>query len=125
NGEFPLGISLEYAGYLWAKNGAPVKVVYPKDGTIPQMEGVAIIKGGPDTEAAKKFVDYVTSKDVREKILGFAYRRAARTDLDLAHLPGGMPQLSALKILDYDEDAWVAKRAETMKKIQEIVRKTR
>jgi iron(III) transport system substrate-binding protein len=89
------------------------------------MEGVAIIKGGPNTEAAKKFVDYVTGKDVREKILGFAYRRAARTDLDLAHLPGGMPQLSALKILDYDEDAWVAKRAETMKKIQGIVRKTR
>ncbi|HLH93464.1 MAG TPA: extracellular solute-binding protein [Xanthobacteraceae bacterium] len=125
NGEFPLGISLEYAGYLWQKNGAPVKVVYPKDGTIPQMEGVAIIKGGPNTEAAKKFVDYITRKDVREAILGFAYRRAARTDLDLAKLPGGMPQLSALKVLTYDEDEWVAKRAETMKKIQDIIRKTR
>jgi iron(III) transport system substrate-binding protein len=125
NGEFALGISLEYAGYLWAKNGAPVKVVYPKDGTIPQMEGVAIIKSGPNAEAAKKFVDYVTRKDVREKILGFAFRRAARTDLDLPRLPGGMPQLSALKILDYDEDAWVAKRADTMKKIQDIIRRTR
>jgi len=125
NGEFPLGISLEYAGYLWAKNGAPVKVVYPKDGTIPQMEGVAIIRGGPNAEAAKKFVDYITRKDVREAILGFAFRRAARTDLDLAKLPGGMPQLSALKILDYDEDAWVAKRVETMKRIQDIIRRTR
>ena len=26
NGEYGLGISLEYAGYLWANNGAPVKV---------------------------------------------------------------------------------------------------
>ena len=53
NGEYPLGISLEYAGYLWASNGAPVKVIYPADGTIAQMEGVAIIKGGPNTENAQ------------------------------------------------------------------------
>src|SRR3954469_13928264 len=33
NGEYPLGISLEYAGPLWADGGAPVKVVYPTDGT--------------------------------------------------------------------------------------------
>ena len=49
NGEYGLGISLEYAGYLWANNGAPVKVVYPADGTIAQMEGVAVIKAGPNT----------------------------------------------------------------------------
>ena len=24
SGEYPLGISLEYAGYMWAHNGAPV-----------------------------------------------------------------------------------------------------
>src|SRR5437588_1011044 len=44
NGEFALGMSLEYAGVQWASNGAPVKVVYPSDGTIAQMEGVGIIK---------------------------------------------------------------------------------
>ena len=125
NGEFPLGMSLEYAGYLWSSNGAPVKVIYPTDGTIAQMEGVAIIKGGPNTENAKKFVDYVTRKDVREAILGFAFRRPARQDLDLSKLPGAMPQLSAIKILDYDEDRWVEKRAETAQKIQDIIRRTR
>ena len=76
NGEFALGMSLEYAGYQWSSNGAPVKVIYPADGTVAQMEGVAIIKGGPNTENAKKFVDYVTRKDVREAILRFAFRRA-------------------------------------------------
>ena len=29
NGEYPLGISLEYAGPMWAAGGAPVKVIYP------------------------------------------------------------------------------------------------
>jgi iron(III) transport system substrate-binding protein len=125
NGEFALGISLEYAGYLWAKNGAPVKVIYPKDGTMAQMEGVAVIKGGPNPDAAKKFVDFATNKDEDEAILRFAYRRPARQDIDLSKLPGGMPQLSSLKMLDYDEDAWVAARAETAKRIQDIIRRTR
>jgi iron(III) transport system substrate-binding protein len=125
NGEFPLGISLEYAGYQWSSNGAPVKVIYPADGTVAQMEGVAIIKGGPNTENARKFVDYVSRKDVREGILGFAFRRPARQDLDLSKLPGAMPQLADVKLVDYDEDAWVEKRAETAKKIQEIIQRTR
>src|SRR5436190_3868998 len=125
NGEFALGMSLEYAGYQWSSNGAPVKVIYPADGTVAQMEGVAIIKGGPNTENAKQFVDYVSRKDVREAILKFAFRRPARQDLDLSKLPGAMPQLADVKIVDYDEDAWVEKRAETAKKIQEIIQRTR
>src|SRR6476620_3490177 len=125
NGEFPLGMSLEYAGYQWSSNGAPVKVIYPADGTIAQMEGVAIIKGGPNTENAKQFVDYVSRKDVREAILKFAFRRPARQDLDLSKLPGAMPQLADIKLVDYDEDAWVEKRAETAKRIQDIIRNTR
>jgi iron(III) transport system substrate-binding protein len=125
NGEFALGMSLEYAGYQWSSNGAPVKVIYPADGTVAQMEGVAIIKGGPNTENARQFVDYVTRKDVREQILRFAFRRPARQDLDLSKLPGAMPQLSDVKLVDYDEDAWVEKRAETARKIQDIIQRTR
>jgi iron(III) transport system substrate-binding protein len=125
SGEFALGMSLEYAGYQWSSNGAPVKVIYPTDGTIAQMEGVAVIKGGPNTENARQFTDYVSRKDVREKILGFAFRRAARQDLDLSKLPGQMPQLNDVKLVDYDEDAWVEKRVETAQKIQDIIRRTR
>jgi len=125
NGEFPLGMSLEYAGYQWSSNGAPVKVIYPQDGTVAQMEGVAVIKGGPNAESAKQFVDYVSRKDVREAILGFAFRRPARQDLDLSKLPGQMPQLKDVKLVDYDEDAWVEKRVATAQKIQDIIRRTR
>jgi iron(III) transport system substrate-binding protein len=125
NGEFGLGMSLEYAGYQWSSNGAPVKVIYPQDGTVAQMEGVAIVRGGPNTEAAKQFVDYVTRKDVREAILGFAFRRPARQDLDLSKLPGSMPRLEKVKLVDYDEDGWAEKRAETAQKIQTMIRNTR
>jgi len=125
NGEYPLGISLEYAGYLWAHNGAPIKVIYPSDGTVPMMEGCAVIKGGPDGEAARKFVDWINRKDVREMILKSFFRRPARGDLDLAHLPGNMPALSSLKIIKYDEEGWTAKRKETLDKIRDMIQETR
>jgi iron(III) transport system substrate-binding protein len=125
SGEFPLGMSLEYAGLQWAAGGAPVKVIYPKDGTVAQMEGVGIIKGGPHAEAAKQFVDFVTRKEVRESIIRKFFRRAARQDLDLTKLPGEMPALKDVKLLNYDEAGWTQKRAESLQKIQDIVRSTR
>jgi iron(III) transport system substrate-binding protein len=125
NGEYPLGVSLEYAGYLWASNGAPVKVIYPSEGTAAQMEGCAIIKGGPNTEAAKAFVDFINQKDTRELILSKTFRRPARQDLDLSKLPGNMPPLSAIKIAKYDEEAWTKARPETMQKLQDTIAKTR
>jgi len=125
NGEFPLGMSLEYAGLQWAANGAPVAVIYPQDGTMAQMEGVAVIRGGPNPEAARQFVDFVGRKDVREMILRFAFRRPARQDLGLATLPGQMPPLARVKLADYDDAAWTASRNETLQKILEIIRRTR
>jgi len=125
DGEYPLGASLEYAGYVWASNGAPVKVIYPSDGTATQMEGVAIIKGGPNLEPAKKFVDFVSRKDTREMILAHTFRRPARCDLDLEHLPGGLPPLNKVNVVNYDEKKWTEARPDTMQKIQDIVQKTR
>jgi iron(III) transport system substrate-binding protein len=125
NGEYPIGISLEYAGYIWASNGAPIKTIYPSDGTVVAMEGVAIIKGGPNPESAKVFVDFINRKDTRELIFAKTFRRPARQDLDFAKLPGNMPALSTIKIAPYDEAGWTEKRPATMAKIQEIVEKTR
>jgi iron(III) transport system substrate-binding protein len=124
-GEYALGMSMEYAGYIWASNGAPVKVIYPADGTIVAMEGIAIIKGGPNPESARAFVDFINRKDVRELIFRKTFRRPARQDLDFATLPGNMPPLAAVKLAPYDEAAWTARRSETLQKIQDIIVKTR
>ncbi|MCC7272026.1 MAG: extracellular solute-binding protein, partial [Alphaproteobacteria bacterium] len=124
-GEHALGVSLEYAGYLWAENGAPVKVIYPTDGTYAAMEGVAIIKGGPNTENAKKFVDYINRKDTREMILRKTFRRPARQDIDLSKLPGGMPALSTIRLAPYDEARWTAARTATLAKFKETIVSTR
>jgi iron(III) transport system substrate-binding protein len=125
NGEYPLGISLEYAGPLWASNGAPVKVIYPADGTTASMEGVGIIKGGPNTDNAKVFVDYINRKETREMILKATFRRPTRSDLDLSKLPGGLPALSSVKLVNYDEQKWTDARAKTMEQIKDTLQDSR
>ncbi len=125
NGEYPLGISLEYAGPMWASGGAPVKTIYPNDGTIASMEGIAIIKNGPHPEEARAFIDFVNRKDVREMILKATFRRPTRTDLDLSSLPGGLPPLQQIKLLDYKEDAWTEKRKETLERIKDMIQESR
>ena len=39
--------------------------------------------------------------------------------------PGKMPALTKLKIFPYDEEGWTAKRPETLKRLQELIRQTR
>lgn len=123
-GEYPLGISLEYAGYLWAHNGAPVEVNYPTDGTLALAEGVAIIKGGPNPQAAQKFVDFVNSAALQEQLLRTTFRRPARQDVNLA-AAGGMPPVSKLKLLTYDDQKWDAARRETLEKLKTLIQNTR
>jgi iron(III) transport system substrate-binding protein len=125
NGEYPLGISLEYAGPLWAKGGAPEKVIYPADGTTFSMEGVGIVKGGPNTESAKAFVDYINAKAVREMILKATFRRPTRADVDLTKLPGNMPPMSQVKLTKYDEEGWTAKRTKTLEQIKDVIQESR
>jgi len=125
NGEYALGMSMEYAGYIWASNGAPVKVIYPADGTVVAMEGIAIIKGGPNPESARIFVDFINRKDVRELIFQKTFRRPARQDVDFSKLPGNLPPLSAVKLALYDEQAWTDRRAATLQMIQDLIVTTR
>ncbi len=63
-------------------------------------------------------------KDVREMILKATFRRPTRTDLDLATLPGGLPPISSLKMLSYNEDAWTDKRKETLEKIKDLLQES-
>jgi iron(III) transport system substrate-binding protein len=125
SGEYPLGISLEYAGYLWAHNGAPVKVGYPTEGTAVLAEGAAMIKGAPDQDAARALIDHLASKSTQEMLLKQTFRRPARQDIDLSALPGGMPALSNIKVLPYNDVKWDEARSATLNRLKTVIQDTR
>ena len=108
----------------WASNGAPVKIIYPQTAPSRRWKASPSSRAVRNPEAAKKFVDYITRKDVREEMLKATFRRPARHDLDLSKLPGGMPA-SSIKLIPYDETGWTAKRAESLEKIKDIIQETR
>jgi iron(III) transport system substrate-binding protein len=125
SGEYPLGISLEYAGFLWAQNGAPVKVNYPTEGTAALAEGAGIVKGAPDQDAARALMDYLASKSTQEMLLKATFRRPARQDIDLSRMPEGMPALSKIKVLPYNDVKWDEDRSATLNRIKTIIQNTR
>jgi iron(III) transport system substrate-binding protein len=125
SGEYPLGISLEYAGNLWAQNGAPVQVTYPSDGTAVVPEGIAIIAGAPDPDAARAFIDFVNSKPLQEQLLHATFRRPARQDIDLSSVPGHMPALSAIKLVPYDDVKWDSARRPTLDRLKTMIQDSR
>lgn len=96
-GEFPLGITMEYAAFRYVAGGnKDVKLIYPSDGVISAPEGAAIIKNCKHPEEAQQLVDYLLSKEVEDMIFKTYYRRPARPDAGAIE---GLPATSSLNIL--------------------------
>jgi len=93
----------------------PVGMVYPDQdglGTLLMPNMVAMIKGGPHPEHAKKLVDYLLSAEVEEAL---AFSPAAQMPLDVAvKRPDGMMAIGSIKAMGLD----YKKVAETVEKIQ-------
>ena len=125
NGEYPVGLSLEYAAYEYVHGGALAEIVYPEDGTVVQAEGMGIITGAQHPEASRKFEDFITRKDVREAILKKFFRRPARTDLDFEALGIKLPPLKDIKLASYDFRGWAKDRDAVLQRVQEMILRTR
>jgi iron(III) transport system substrate-binding protein len=62
-GEFVVGISFEYRANTNKAKGAPIDLVFPKEGLGWDLEAFAIHKGTKKLDAAKKLADWASSKD--------------------------------------------------------------
>jgi iron(III) transport system substrate-binding protein len=82
DGEYAVGITYEQAALKYMRAGADLKVVYPIEGTVNFPGPIALVKGGPNPENAKKFIDFVMSEDAQAP-LGELNMRAIRTDIQL------------------------------------------
>ncbi|MCC6195506.1 MAG: extracellular solute-binding protein [Burkholderiales bacterium] len=96
DGETPMGITLEDEALQYRQGGAPIGIGYFSDGTIVTPDGVAQVKGGPNPEGAKKFIDWALSKSTQETLVKQIGRRSVRTDVEG---PGGVPNLDTLKLV--------------------------
>ena len=63
SGEFVMGISFEYRANTVKAKGAPIDLVFPKEGLGWDLEAFAIHKGTKKLDAAKKLGDWAASKN--------------------------------------------------------------
>lgn len=63
SGEFIVGISFEYRANSNKAKGAPIDLVFPKEGLGWDLEAFGIHKGTKKLDAAKKLADWASSKD--------------------------------------------------------------
>ena len=95
-GEYAVGVTIEKSAVLYNDN-PDIGYVYPAaNSAVP--DGVALIKGCPNEENAKLFIDFVTGMDCQKDQNVNWKRRPVRSDL----APEGLCELSTLDLGNYD-----------------------
>ncbi|MEO7055343.1 MAG: extracellular solute-binding protein, partial [Caldimonas sp.] len=104
-GEFPVGLTLEYAAQEYVAGGQKeIKLVYPSEGSYLAPEGMFIVKGAKNLEAAKTLYNGLVSKEVQQELLVKNFRRPTRADIAVSKLTT-LPDLKSIKIFPLDQEA--------------------
>ena len=100
---------------LTAKSrGQPVELAVPTE-TGFEVGAVSLVKGGPNTEAAKVFVDWVLTKPAGELNVKLSNRLSVLKDVTPAP---GAPTLDQVKLVPYDRTWPTANKDRILKKWQ-------
>jgi iron(III) transport system substrate-binding protein len=97
-GEKLYGVIVDYLPIREKAKGAPVDFVFPAEGVTAVTEPVAILRTSKQPEAARKFVDFLLSKEGQELATKQGY---LPMHPDIAP-PAGFPKVSDIKIMAYD-----------------------
>ncbi len=104
-GEYAVGLTIEYAAQEYVAGGQKeIKLVYPSEGSYLAPEGMFILKGAKNLDAAKTFYNILLSKETQQELLVKAFRRPTRTDIPVSKLTS-LPDLKSVKIFPLDQAA--------------------
>ncbi|MCM3342008.1 ABC transporter substrate-binding protein [Paenibacillus sp. MER TA 81-3] len=83
DGEYVVGLTYEDPSNTYVRNGAPVEVVYPKEGAVFLDAASAVIKDAPHMDNAKKFIDFILSQEAQDAFGTQLTNRPLRIDTKL------------------------------------------
>lgn len=84
------------------QKGFPIGYVFPASGTPVITDGIAIVRGGPNEEEAKRFYEFVTTPESLVLAARKYYRIPVRNDIDRTQLPPWMNERVNEMPLDWD-----------------------
>jgi iron(III) transport system substrate-binding protein len=87
-GEFVVGISFDFRGNDVKAKGAPVELVFPKEGLGWDIEAAGIMKNTKKMDASKKLMDWVATREANEAYSkNFAIVAHPAVKPQLPHIP--------------------------------------
>jgi iron(III) transport system substrate-binding protein len=100
-GEIAIGIAFSHD--ILAKGtsqGYPIKGSFPSEGTGYEIGGLALVKGGPEPELGKKFIDWALSKRAQD-LMKVWFRIPLNPQAEIA---AGATKASDVKLINYDDE---------------------
>ena len=116
-GRYTVGLTFEEGGAGYVSKGAPVKLIYMKEGVISTPDVVCIVKGSRHKKASEEYVDFVTGKTAQTVIADSLDRRSVRKDVEAAAY---LPDKEEIHMITADENRVNEKREQWKQRFTEI-----
>ncbi|HZJ09153.1 MAG TPA: ABC transporter substrate-binding protein [Trueperaceae bacterium] len=116
-GEYAIGVAYVHALTRYRVDGFPVSSIVPPD-TAGEVGSVGIIKGGPNPENARRFVDFILSAEAQEAFSAQSYTTPLNP---AAKSPEGAPSVEEFDFIDYDATLAGEQREEVLLRWQQVV----
>ncbi|MCA9765098.1 MAG: extracellular solute-binding protein [Carnobacterium sp.] len=120
DGEMAVGLSYEDPTVKLLNDGANVEIVYPEEGTVFLPASSAIVKDANNIENAKKFIDFIISKETQDTLGTTTTNRPVRQD---AETSDNMKDISDIKVLTENYDYVIEHNDEIVQRYKEIFTK--
>lgn len=117
DGEYAVGLTFEQGAATYVSQGN-IKVVYMNEGVIIRGDGVYITKNCPNLYSARKFVDWLTSKQAQEYMNSTQFRRTIRKDVSETESMASMDNINVLvddeKVASEHKKEWIEQFQEAL-----------
>jgi iron(III) transport system substrate-binding protein len=105
-GEYTIGVAYVHALEIYTAQGFPVKIVIPPK-TVGEIDAVSIIAGGPNTENARRFVDFMLAPEAQELFCSLSRTIPVNPRVKPS---GSTVSIEKIDLLDFDSERAGAER---------------
>ncbi|WP_020620655.1 ABC transporter substrate-binding protein [Paenibacillus daejeonensis] len=117
DGEYVVALTYEDPAASYVSNGAPVRVVYPKEGAVFLDAVAGIVKGAKNLDNAKLFIDFIISKEAQDALGTQTTNRPLRMDAQLADF---MTPISDIHVIEEDDEYVRDHKAEIVERYTDL-----
>ncbi|MCZ8097309.1 MAG: extracellular solute-binding protein [Burkholderiales bacterium] len=119
-GEYAMSLTLEDNAQRFADGGAPIKIVYPKEGISVSADVMTLVANGPNPAGGKALMDYIASPEGQALIVKASGRRPIRGDVAG---PANAVAAASLPVKTYPVEWAVANTKEYMDRYLKLARR--